>query len=64
MDNITKLKNSIGQTVTIDTEWTYHDDVTVTKVDNDNVYIEGYDSGGNSTDYILPLRDILSVDNG
>lgn len=63
MDNITTLKNSIGQTVTIVTEWTYHDDVTVTKVDNENVYIEGYDLGGNSTDYILPLRDIQSVNN-
>jgi hypothetical protein len=63
MDNNTTLKNLIGQTVSIVTEYTYHDDVTITDVDTDNVYIDGYDSAGNSTDYIVPIRDIESVNN-
>lgn len=58
------FQNLIGQTVDITTEYTYHDDVTVADVDREYVYIEGYDSAGNSTDYTLLLRDIQSVDNG
>lgn len=58
------FQNLIGQVVDITTEYTYHDDVTVVDVDKEYVYIEGYDSAGNSTDYTLPLRDVQSVDNG
>ena len=58
------FQNLIGQVVDITTEYTYHDDVTVVDVDREYVYIEGYDSEGNSTDYTLTLRDVQSVDNG
>ena len=58
------FQNLIGQVVDITTEYTYHDDVPVVDVDKEYVYIEGYDSAGNSTDYTLPLRDVQSVDNG